>query len=658
MQSINIHSHNNQNNLKLSSKTNLGFKGIKTASLPILKNVIHSSSVEFDNIFSNLQKNLSKSSPDFVKLSGEDIIYQKSQPLLETLTYPFTKMPKDILHYFAEKFNIEKILNSEMMQKHISQKETEKNQRALRGYIESINDSINKSNFKEFKSAYYKNIDKNFAPDTAKYHTPHERTITRITSGTTAAIMLGNDFYNNSLLNGTTEEEAKKEADIKRKQELIATAQEAAAQYLMLGAFSKIVNGSNWGAPVLNTLLGIVFHITSRLSTGRPLTRIKKLPDKPVNKTMEEYIDQIKNQIEPESKNNKPKNKKQHILSLKNIALACFGSILAGFLGRSIKSTQIFNNLKNKIVNTNITKSINKALYDYTTGEVSVTKGEYTDFIDTLRKCGKQDMSNYYKKVLKKFDNKNINDKVLLGTYEKMFKTPIGEVSKKEILSVPLMPVRIITEFVSFPYKAVLKILEGIKILPEPKEKGYKNDYNVLNIYRKYQEELAKNKNIANSDFIENFKKILDENILSSLNKETKSSVKNAAIAKTTQLLSTFSSIYFAMTDDYNRSFKQTHNKEKAEKEARLRGVNKAIRIATQITFLQINNIFKIPYAASIIGAGLITVACTVATDSVSRLLSGMSTGKKTKEQLEKYDEHKKNGLLKKYYSALDKLTE
>ena len=65
-------------------------------------------------------------------------------------------------------------------------------------------------------------------------------------------------------------------------------------------------------------------------------------------------------------------------------------------------------------------------------------------------------------------------------------------------------------------------------------------------------------------------------------------------------------------------------NYAKAQQDARLRGINKIIRIATQIVIMNINNIFKIPYAQSILGAGVNTAICTILTDSISRTLSGI----------------------------------
>ena len=210
-----------------------------------------------------------------------------------------------------------------------------------------------------------------------------------------------------------------------------------------------------------------------------------------------------------------------------------------------------------------------------------------------------------------------------------------------------------------YPYKAVHKILEGLKVVKKPEKIELKNDYHILNTYLDFKEQLAKFGGTINDDFLEFYKNHIQKNRISALNKETQSSVnKNAAIGKTTQLMGTFGSLYFAMTDEFNNTAKQTGNKHKAQKDARLRGINKIIRIATQIVIMNINNIFKIPYAQSILGAGVITAICTILTDSISRTLSGMPYRKMNKEELEKYYKEHKEGKLKGYYDMLDKLTE
>ena len=77
--------------------------------------------------------------------------------------------------------------------------------------------------------------------------------------------MMGTDFYNKSILNGKTPEEARQSEQAKRKQELLEVGQEALSQYFMLGTFSSFANNSSIGAPILNTLLSLIFRITSRV---------------------------------------------------------------------------------------------------------------------------------------------------------------------------------------------------------------------------------------------------------------------------------------------------------------------------------------------------------------------------------------------------------
>ena len=374
------------------------------------------------------------------------------------------------------------------------------------------------------------------------------------------------------------------------------------------------------------------------------------------------------NKQKPEKDN---KNKK-HLLSLKNILLATGASIGVGFALKGIKSTKIFNDIKNKITSFDFVKNITKKYHNFTVGEVWVSNEDINNLYSAYAKSGFIGMRKTYNPVFDKaFSNPNLVkqfknpdgstvEKILLGEYEKMSKIPFTkiEMSRKELLRIPLMPFKFVTELFSYPYKAVHKILEGLKVVKKPEKIELKNEYNLLNTYIDFKEQLQKHGGKINSEFMDFYKNHIEKNRISALNKETQSSVKNAAIGKTTQLMGTFGSLYFAMTDEFNNTAKQTGNKHKAEKDARLRGVNKIIRIATQIVIMGINDIFKIPYAKSILGAGVITAACTVLTDSISRTLSGMPFRKMNKEELEKYQKDHKEGALGTYYRALDKLTD
>ena len=678
---------------------NVGFTRYgKVINLPSTKAI---SECRLDDIFNFLNN---KTGSNFIQSINNETRYLKANSLLDTLKYPFVDLPKDFLAFISKKFNIKSLQDSNLLQNYAKAQQDKSYQRAMRGLIKNGDNfiaqfakekGINASELEKFLcknecnpqfkelcdsvvKKFYKLFDENLAKDKAHYHTPHERAVVRIVSGFTAAIMLGNDFYNKSIMNGVSEDKAIKSASTKRKQEILATVQEALSQYFLLGAFASFSNNSQLGAPLLNTVLGILFHITSRLSTKRPLKRID-VPEKPQNQsqlTINKFIGNLKKGNVPtlnNSNNNQEKEEnKKHLLSLKNILLATLASIGIGFAFKGIKSTKTFSNLKDTILNLDIVKELSKKYRNFTVGEVWVDSDDIEQFYQAFAQTGHTDIVKNYKPVfdkafsdntlVKQFktSNNSKTQKILLGEYEKMSKIPFTNIqmSRKELLQIPLMPLKFVTELLSYPYKAVHKILEGLKVVKKPEKIELKNEYHILNTYLDFKEQLSKFGDTINDDFLEFYKNHIQKNRISALNKETQSSVKNAAIGKTTQLMGTFGSLYFAMTDEFNNTAKQTGNKHKAQKDARLRGVNKIIRIATQIVIMNINNIFKIPYAQSILGAGVITAICTVLTDSISRTLSGMPYRKMNKEELEKYYKEHKEGKLKGYYDMLDKLTE
>ena len=667
---------------------NVGFTRYgKVTHLPAITQF---SKCRLDNIYKELNGKLDS---NFIQSINNETRYLKANSLFDTFKYPIVDLPRDFLTFISKKFNIKSLENLDLLQNYTKAQQNKSYQRAMRGLIKNGDNFIaqfakekginpaevekflcrNECNpqFKELCDSvvnkFYKLFDDNLAKDKAHYNTPHERAVVRIVSGFTAAIMLGNDFYNKSIMNGVSEDEAIKSASTKRKQEILATVQEALSQYFLLGAFTSFSNNSQLGAPLLNTVLGILFHITSRLSTKRPLTRID-VPEKPQNQsqlTINKFIDNIKKGNVPtlNNDNQEKKENKKHLLSLKNILLATLASIGIGFAFKGIKSTKTFNNLKDAILNLDIAKELSKKYRNFTVGEVWVDKNEADEFCNLFGSIGFKNAKIYYTELFNnafEISNNSQTQKILLGEYEKMSKIPFTNIqmSRKELLQIPLMPIKFVTELLSYPYKAVHKILEGLKIVKKPEKIELKNDYHILNTYLDFKEQLAKFGGTINDDFLEFYKNHIQKNRISALNKETQSSVKNAAIGKTTQLMGTFGSLYFAMTDEFNNTAKQTGDKQKAEKDARLRGINKIIRIATQIVIMNINNIFKIPYAQSILGAGVITTICTVLTDSISRTLSGMPYKKMDKEELERYYKEHKEGKLKGYYDMLDKLTE
>ena len=698
-----------------NSKNNLSFTGLSTGKIVHLNAI---QKITEHNLGRMYDKLLDAVGSDFIqKVNGEDV-FKKSNAFVETISYPFTKMWKGWLNSFSEKFNIESLYNKQFLANYRKAGEHEKYERALRGLLQNgdtfLNGAAKGKNIEEIlcnskgkdkcgefgticdevTDNFFKLFDENLAKDRPKYNTTYERTTNKIILGLITASIMGNDFYNKSILNGKSEEEAKKSAKGKRKQELIESGQEALAQYITLGSFSEFTNNHIYAAPVLSTALSTIFRITSRLSKGRPLKRIK-LPEKAwipfKTPTMNEFIQAAKNneskQYVGESNKLQTNKKKKHILTFKNIGLACLTSIVTGFALKGIKGTKTFENLR-EYFGKLIPKTIKQGVENFKTGQLWVDEKELNSFYHILDNCELKDMLSYFKDIKLKgiFNNPELvkDGKILLGEYEKMSTIPFTkiQISNKELLQIPLMPFKFLFEIASYPYKAASKILNGIcstkkiakkldkledtnkvkkvieTLTKETKKPGLENKYNIVNTYLDFQERLQKNGGKVDNKFLEEYEKHLQDNILTALNKETKSNVDNAAIGKLTSLFGLFASLYFSMTDDFNETAKQTGDKEKAEKDARLRGLNKFIRTSVQCVFLSLNQLFKVSYKSSLLGAGLITAACTLLTDSTSRILSGMPFKKMNKEELEKYNKDKKEGILKGYYELLDKLTD
>ena len=270
---------------------NVSFQGLNLAKANFSNFIKAISKSGLNDIYDSLQKEVLASEPGFLKETGREVLYKKATPLFDTITYPILKLPKVILSSIANKFNIESLKNSKILQNFERTQRQERAQRALRGLLKNgeefaiktvdevasktknadkkaiinqinhdgCNYRDNKEIYKKALGEFYKLFDLNLAADKAKYHTPHERTITRLVSGGTAAIMLGSDFYNKSILNGKSEAEAEEELKGKRNQEFKATAMEAASQYLLLGAFSGYTNKSKWGAPIINTATFLMY---------------------------------------------------------------------------------------------------------------------------------------------------------------------------------------------------------------------------------------------------------------------------------------------------------------------------------------------------------------------------------------------------------------
>ena len=153
------------------------------------------------------------------------------------------------------------------------------------------------------------------------------------------------------------------------------------------------------------------------------------------------------------------------------------------------------------------------------------------------------------------------------------------------------------------------------------------------------------------------FGKYVKEMRILSNNNVTSSSTDNSKIAVLAQTLGTLTGMWFNMNDEYNSSIRNGSTKSEAQKDARLRGINKFFRMTVQVIISgSLNSLFFKQYNNSIGKAGAIVAVSTILTDMTSRFLSGMPNKKMTKEELENYQKEHKESTLAWYYKMIDKL--
>lgn len=666
---------------------NANFTGKKPPTVDDLKKVADIVDANLGGVVSKLTSKIQECAPDMLEDSDGRLLLKNSKHfahLAESAKAPFTTIPKRILDNLAKSAHkvfpdnkfFNGINNSKFLTKFRQEQEVKLYERAVRGIYEygceflddvakeksAANGAKAYSTCKEVTKKFFGKFDEQFSINSSKYNTREERGGVRLISAAIAAAALGQDFFNKAKRDGASDDEANGEAKVKIKQEMLAGVGEAYSQFAILGGFPKFINNSQFGAPVISAGLGVLFNITSRLQTNRPLVRIKP-PVKMLGNSPVDIKDFIKsldkkngvNKIDA-LKNKKPD--KKPLLSLKNILLGSVATVVAGLTlkygNKAFLKTSLGENFNNLV------KKAGDKFRKATVEKLYVSDSEMDVFFDALKKTGNEKSRVYYGQILKKIAKDSETGKVYIGEYEKTIKCMGVELSKAELLRTLTSPIRLVKEIASYPYKGVCKILEqaGVKDFVESAPKKLDNPHNAVNIFRDFQKQKAKFKG-SEEEFIEFYKGHLSKNALQAMDKTGNSKISNGKVGKLTQLLGTVTSLYFATTDDYNRTITRTGNQKKAEKDARQRGITKAFRIVSQIILIDMfNGVFKVSYAKSLLGALGISAACTVATENLSRFLSGMPNKKMNAKELQEFEENKKKGISGGYYKLIDKLSD
>ena len=122
------------------------------------------------------------------------------------------------------------------------------------------------------------------------------------------------------------------------------------------------------------------------------------------------------------------KDENKHILSFKNIAIACAISIGCGFAFRNIKDTKIFKNVMESVMNFKPIKTLSGKFKEATVSKLYASKEEMNTFYKALSDCKYTNMKKHYSRMLDKVQ-KNPNGtfdcgKLFIGEYEKFAKIP------------------------------------------------------------------------------------------------------------------------------------------------------------------------------------------------------------------------------------------
>lgn len=674
------------------SKNSVSFKSLKAPNADDIKVVQRFVDCGIGNLWSSLISSVESKTTgivkeiDGVKYIPEDNFLQKATEGVKT----FFGMPLDVIDAVARKFPNSRFYNSRLLQKHRENQLVESEIHALQGlyengikytkeimsklpegskyptdkncnsYCHSICDPV----AQKFKDS----LNAKMADKVADYDTKKERFAARLISGGTAAIFLGNDFYNKAIQKGKTEKEAVKEQHLKQRQEVKENICEAVTQFAALACFSKQVNSSPWAPALISTAIGLVSRIISRKTSGMQITRVK-VPEssKTGIPTINEFVKSAKenstkellDKKQEEAKN--PKAKKKPLLSLKNILMFCAASILGGYALR-------FASGKIKINGQSITDKIQSRAnkFNESMTEQVFAKKEKLEKLSNVLSLSKE------KKLAKNIDtivadHTEADGTINLGRVYKRInlRGDKTEVREKDLYLLATAPFRFVKEIVSYPYKIVHGMETAIRnsklkaqgIEPPKPPKFNEDKYNIISIYKRFIE-FEKISGGNDDKLRELFSDYVKRMRLASNNNITASKSDNSKIAVIATTLGTLTGMWFNMNDEFNASIRNGSSKEEAEKDARLRGINKFIRMSVQTIILgSLNSIFRKQYNSSISKACIIVAASTFLTDSASRILSGMPMGKKTSEELAEYQRKKKEeGLSAKYYKLIDKL--
>lgn len=650
----------------INNSTN--FRGLKAPTadeLEAIKKLVGQNVGDFQD---TLIKSIKSKSPNLVKKIG-DFEYVSDFSIWRKIANTVGDIalaPMDLLDFIAKKLPKSSLNNLELLKRYRNHVQLinevnafqglqENTLKIIRNYKNGAEKVLSENGNEKIKNTISEKTGENIVEalnrqmsnSIADYDTKKERFITRLISGFTAAIFLGNDFYNKAIQKGKNTQEANKEKHTKQMQEVKENICEGILQFGALACFSKWVNKSVWAPAIITALIGLISRIVSRKMSNMPLGRIK-IPNSSNKLTFNEFQEKIKSNEADKlfEKKTETKNKaKKPLLCLENIIGFCSLSILAGYALRFGKSHVDLSKIKDKLTSKLNVDNIK------ITNDIIAKKDDLAELASILEKDEKSYLVNKIRKIIDKSDE-NIN----LGSdyaTKKIFGVEVNNLGLKKMATSLFDFAK---EVLLYPYKIARKLEYSITKTPEPKEVDLKDIYNIKNIYLRFMDFKEKYGNDEEKLYKE-FTDYLNKMLATSNNMKSSSSTDNSKIAVIAQTLGTLTGIWFNMNDEYNLSVRNGSTKYEAEKDARLRGVNKFLRMSVQVIISgSLNKLFLKQYNNSLLKAGGVVALSTFLTDVASRILSGMPNKKMTKEEIDNYQKEHKEGIMSWYYKGIDKI--
>ena len=634
-------------------KTATNFKRMKPPTADELQAIGEFVNENIDGFQDSLINSIHSKAPNLIKQVGEIATiddFSIFSKILNTIG-DVALAPLSLLDGLAKKFPKLGLNDSKILKAYREHTQLVSKVNALQGLQENTLEVIRKytkngENIADFSDEISKEVgikldkllNNQMSYNVADYDTKKERLATRIVSGFTAAIFLGNDFYNKAIQKGKNEQEAKKEQRLKQNQEYKENICEGLLQFGSLALFSKLINKSIWAPAIVSTAIGLISRVVSRKASNMPIRRIKTTNN--ANQlTFNKFQEKIKaNQtdelFEKPKEDNAPK--KKPVLSLKNILMFCALSIATGYaLKRHNSPILELGNKASKV-------------------KLIAQKDDLGNLSELLKNCNETKLAERITEITENSNSKEI----ILGEIDATRKILGIEVSENGLKRLITAPFTFVKEAFFYPYKIVSKLEESVT-----KAKGAKTNLDIkfenkdiTNIYARFLDFKAKyGKN--EEQLAEEFSKYVKEMRINSNNLKTSSSTDASKIAVIAQTLGTLTGMWFNMNDEYNSSIRNGATKYEAEKDARLRGINKFFRMSVQIAISgALNTMFFKQYNSSVAKSACVVAASTFLSDKVSRVLSGMPNKKMTKEELEQYQKEHKEGMMSWYYKLIDKL--